>query len=480
MFKRSSLINVLPTTEFAGINRLNGLQNYVFPLLAGFVSLLVYSITLAPDLTWANFGSDGGELITASITWGIPHPPGYPTYIILGKLFSLLPFGTLAWRFNLFSAVAAATAITFVTATSLDMLSTSNNRYLASMSAGIAMAFTPMLWSQAIITEVYALNIAVIAIFLWSLLKRRSALQTGLFAGLSITTHLTSLMVLPMAFALTPRKHWKRLLAGAAIGLSPLLILPILGRSVSPVIWGNPSTPSGWWWLVSGQIYHANLVVSPISTLLPKISQLSVTMLRQLVWVGWLFVVLGIASRLIERRVLSWLLITSLAYLSYNFFYVPDDAIVTVLPIFILLGPALAAGLSQIGFWSFFLPLALLIANYQTLDLHENRSLRPMAYQIFDAAPQNAILLTPGDQSIFTLWYFYYGEAYRQDLALVDTNLFAFEWYRHRLSNSYPDLLAVEEDNVDAFIKSNGRSRPICFVPPNLDGDLDCYPKNEI
>ena len=104
--------------------------------VAGSLALLIYLLTLAPDLTLSNFGSDGGELITAAVTLGIPHPPGYPTYVLMGKLFSLLPVGTIAWRFNFFSAVAAATAAGFVSATSHEALRSNKSVWPAALATG--------------------------------------------------------------------------------------------------------------------------------------------------------------------------------------------------------------------------------------------------------------------------------------------------------------------------------------------------------
>ena len=65
---------------------------------------------MAPGITWAYEGWDGAELITASYRLGIPHPPGYPTYAMVGWLFSHLPIGAIAWRYSLLSAVAVAGA----------------------------------------------------------------------------------------------------------------------------------------------------------------------------------------------------------------------------------------------------------------------------------------------------------------------------------------------------------------------------------
>jgi hypothetical protein len=59
--------------------------------------LAIYSSTLAPGLTWANSGSDGGDLIAAAATGGVPHPTGYPLYLLLARLFQILPVGSLAF-----------------------------------------------------------------------------------------------------------------------------------------------------------------------------------------------------------------------------------------------------------------------------------------------------------------------------------------------------------------------------------------------
>jgi len=62
------------------------------------ISLLgIYLITLATGLTWANGGSDGGDLIAASITGGVAHPTGHPLYLFVARLFQYIPIGTLAF-----------------------------------------------------------------------------------------------------------------------------------------------------------------------------------------------------------------------------------------------------------------------------------------------------------------------------------------------------------------------------------------------
>ena len=50
------------------------------PALVAVALLPIYLTTLAPGLTWANDGADGGDLVTAAATLGVAHPTGYPLY----------------------------------------------------------------------------------------------------------------------------------------------------------------------------------------------------------------------------------------------------------------------------------------------------------------------------------------------------------------------------------------------------------------
>ena len=448
--------------------------NYLLPAAAGIVALLLYGITMAPDLTWSHFGGDGGELITASVTSGIPHPPGYPTYVVLGKLIDLIPVGTVAWRFNLMSAVAAAVTTAFVTSTALNTLEAKRNREIVSLATGLTVAFAPLFWSQAIIAEVYALNTAFLAIFLWSLLGQRSPLISGLFLGLAVTSHLSSLLLLPLALLLVPRSGWKYLVAGLLIGLTPLLILPVLAASNSPVKWGDPATLSGWWWLVSGRLYHANLRLPESGDAWAKLGSMSGILAKQFLYAGWLLAALGISTGIVDRLTTLALTAAALLYFVYGFLYQTDDAVIQLLPALLLLSSLLAAGLSRLGSWSLLLPLGLLLINFQVLNLHNENEVRPLAANILTAAPQNSVLLTPGDQSIFALWYYHHVEELRPDLAVVDAGLLAFDWYRRHIGEQYPDLTALQQDDVEAFRAENGRSRPVCDVAPALGGLSGC------
>ncbi len=222
------------------------------PLLILASSLLgVYLYTLAPGLTWANDGSDGGDLITAAYTGGIAHPTGYPLYLILARLFQFIPIGSLAFRTNLMSAlfaVLSAVLLYRIVSRSLDDLGFEHT-WFAGMTAGFAFGLSPLLWSQAVITEVHTLqafltvSILYLYIFPFRALEQKHLERLrGLVLGLAMGNHVTTVFLIPLAFfsGITGRQGERTLenpgsfasslarqLVWLAIGLSIYLTLPL-------------------------------------------------------------------------------------------------------------------------------------------------------------------------------------------------------------------------------------------------------------
>jgi len=96
-----SSVRALQRTELAG--------KVVGTACVALIAVL-YIVTLYPSLP----GGDSGELIVASCSLGLPHPPGYPLFAMIGWLFTHIPFGSFAWRVNLFSAVCGIIASAFL------------------------------------------------------------------------------------------------------------------------------------------------------------------------------------------------------------------------------------------------------------------------------------------------------------------------------------------------------------------------------
>ncbi len=456
----------------------------VAALVTAGLTLLVYSFTLAPDLTWENFGGDGGDLITAAATWGVPHPPGYPTYVLLGKLFSLLPIGTTAYRFNLFSAVCMAVAVGFVAGTAVTLTAIQENgtqmntdkhgfrsvkicaHLCPSIAVGLAFAFAPLVWSQATIAEVYGLNLAMLAALVWALVGKRPSFLIGLLFGLSLTTHITSIFFAPLVLFNVPKSQWHRLGIGVLLGVAPYLLIFAFARSGSPVIWGNAGTFAGWWWLVSGQAYRGYTFGLPMAMLGSRLLAWGWALLNQFTLLGLPLVIIG-GIRLVKRERQIRLVvgggITAVFILIYAVTYRPEDAIILLLPVILLSALCLYPALQTLEKLALLLPLALLLLNFNLQNLQQS-NLRSRVLATFNALPAQAVVMTPGDTTIFTLWYFQQIEMMGTDLVLVDSDLFAFDWYRQQLKQNYPFLVALERDDLDAFQAINGQSRPMCHV----------------
>ena len=171
-------------------------------------TLLLYSWTLAPTVTL----TDSGELIVVARGLGVAHPPGFPLWIILAHLASLVPLGNVAVRINFSSALFAALASAMLTLVVAELMITASYligpkrrgkgaqrgkktpRYAASggkdadsgvgrllvlapaIGAGLLMGFSRTLWSYATIAEVYTLNTLLICVIFFLMLRWRRSI----------------------------------------------------------------------------------------------------------------------------------------------------------------------------------------------------------------------------------------------------------------------------------------------------------------
>jgi Protein of unknown function (DUF2723) len=206
----------------AGSEHLTTRLDALLALLVGGASLALYVRTLAPSV----LAGDSAEFQVLAYQLGIAHTPGYPVYMLLANLFTLLPIGDIAYRVNLFSACTAAVAVAGVyLATRL----LARDR-LAALFGGLALAVGFTFWSQAVIAEVYAPGAALVALIWCGLLAwYRSGRPwplffAGLCGGLSLGVHSSVALFAPAVslFLWLNRKRWaicwRPAVLGAAVG----------------------------------------------------------------------------------------------------------------------------------------------------------------------------------------------------------------------------------------------------------------------
>ena len=160
---------------------------------------------------------DDGLFITTATFAGVAHPPGYPLYILLGWLATLVPLGEVAWRVHALSGLMGALACACV---AWIVLRRTGNRP-AALLAGAALAVSEHFWSQAIIADVYTTNAA--AVFLTMALAQEAAaarsarlwVAAAAVCGLGLANHYPLLILaspLFLAYAVgSGRDFWRRL-----------------------------------------------------------------------------------------------------------------------------------------------------------------------------------------------------------------------------------------------------------------------------
>ncbi|MCX6695235.1 MAG: DUF2723 domain-containing protein, partial [Candidatus Altiarchaeota archaeon] len=211
-------------------------------------SLIVYYATLSPGI----YAGDSGDFITAAYTLGIPHPAGFPIYTILGKIFTLIPYGNVAFRINLMNAIftALTAAVLYHTVVLL-----TKSRF-SGAGASLMLAFSYTLWNQNALGKSYCLNALVFSVLvylavLWIKTKQEKCLYYLAFIyGLSLTNHISIAVLLPAFIYLAWRTNKKSLkmetvrnaILLSVAGLCFYLYLPIRARMKPEHNWGDPET----------------------------------------------------------------------------------------------------------------------------------------------------------------------------------------------------------------------------------------------
>lgn len=201
--------------------------------LIGILALLNYLSTLAPTV----LGTDAGRFQAKAYYLGVGHPTGYPTFILLGKLFTFLPVGDVAYRVNLSSAVYGAVAVALFFLFVKRLAGT-----IGALTASVAFALSHTFWEQTAIAEVYTLNVLFIcATFVTLLVWRENRrpiylVLTAFLIGLAMTNHMTSGLLILTAVVFVSLTDWRCLrdwklsakaLLAFLLGLTPYLYIPI-------------------------------------------------------------------------------------------------------------------------------------------------------------------------------------------------------------------------------------------------------------
>ncbi len=492
-----------------------GLIPYTPPLIgwaAAAVTLFAFGIYLRTMMPSTGFW-DTGEAQTVPHTLSIFHPTGFPTYAMVGWLWSQLPIGSVAWRMNLLSAVSVALAAGLVVLITGHLVE-GQHRGRAAASAAIAggaFAFAAEPWEIALRADVHALHVLIAALiiwllFVWAAAERAGARRAGwwlaaaaLAFGIGMGNHpLTGLMAFGVAVwivAVRPDmwRQWRLVLAcGAllAVGLlATYAYIPIRAaiQPAPPLFYAHPDTFDRFRYLVFAEQFH-NLFDDfnqPFSAIGAKWVKAESVLQLQYWGPGWLLVAWGAATLAVRRLgafLFLALIVAGNVLYSMNFRDGDIDRyyMTTVVATAPLLGVAVASvasavaragadisrrSASRIGrrraatlaggvllLLAAALPAASLVSLYRTRDQSQNYDADRWVASVYAALPRNAVVMSWWSYST-PLWYHRWVLGERPDVTIIDE--------RNILDDGYGTLWLA----VRAFYPE----RPVYIVPPEWD-----------
>jgi len=191
--------------------------NRMFAFVVFIISFLVYLKTIAPTTSFW----DCGEFITCSYILGVPHPPGAPLYILVGRIFSMIPFvQDIGMRVNVISSLASAITVMFTYLIIVRLITIFlgkpkdvNDRiilYASGIIGALTFAFTDSFWFNAVEAEVYAISMFFTSFVIWLILiwweradepsSDKYILLIAYLVGLAIGVHLLMILALWAVF----------------------------------------------------------------------------------------------------------------------------------------------------------------------------------------------------------------------------------------------------------------------------------------
>ncbi|MCI0472565.1 MAG: DUF2723 domain-containing protein, partial [Ignavibacteria bacterium] len=241
-------------------------MNKAIGLILFLLSFGIYLITLSPSI----YPEDSAELTAVIYNSGIAHSPGYPLYTICGKLLcSIVPFGNISYRTNIYSSLFAGGSVLLIYYILLLII---ENPFPSAITA-MCSAFSYVLWYSSAITEVYTMYCFFCLLLIYITLywyrktnceKTNLLFLFGFTTGLSLVTHYLVMGILPFLFLFIlfnlPKKELNFKNVSYAVftlllGLTPFIFL-ILRSIRNPIIdGGNPETIRNFLRMVSRQDY---------------------------------------------------------------------------------------------------------------------------------------------------------------------------------------------------------------------------------
>lgn len=485
----------------------------------GLAALAVYVPRVYPSVP----GGDAGELIVAASRLEIAHPPGYPLYTLLAHVATWLPFGSVAWRVHLFSAICQAGAAALVAAS----VRGATRSTFAAVVAGLAFAFSPLVFTYAVGAEVFGLHDLLVAALVFATLRWRQrgggierAAAVAAIIGLGLAHHHTivfyALPVLGWLLWCERDLRTPRALAMLAVaisaGLAWYLYLPLAARTATTLSWGDPGTLTGFVDHLLRRDYgtfQLGAGVEPgASTFATRLAAWAVHTLDATLYLGAALAIAGAVVWLVARRaalehawVALWVGALALYVLGFHAlanlpvadplyrsvtarFWQQSDVVVFML-LGLGLGACAGAGAGPAARAVAVTAGVVLVAvqlgrGAGTHDHRDDDTVARYGRALLEPLAPDAVLLTRGDLVTNVVRYLQAVDGVRADVVVLDQELLTKPWYVARAVREHPDLAfpgtrydptAPDGFSMRSFLDANAGHRPFAVYPDWKPGD---------
>lgn len=420
--------------------------------VAGLTATLIFLIylgMLAPTV----FINDSAELAAGASSLGIVHSPGYPVYMLVARAFTYLPFGDIAYRVNLLSAVSTVGAIFFLV---LLLRQLHIPKPIAALTACL-FAFNFYTWSLSVIAEVYTFQVWLLIIMLWGAWQwQKSGQRVFLYAvtgllGVSAANNPATILWwggILLLLGLARRLSWRTAIGAIitfGVGLAFILYLPIRSQA-APLLnqagfydaFGqflpfDLRNPFALIWYVTGGPFHQSI---GNYTLLEAVTEIKGTILRINAAFLGIGLPLGLWGVIIlwrkKPRIAVAFLLTMLPHLLFFTFYRVPDKDTMFIPVYIVWVIFIGIGLSHLAtlmpqrarplLWA--IPLLFFGVNQPYIDVDDHYTMQVQSRVRLESAEPNSTYI--GTWSVATaMQYLQSAEELRTDVSVI--NLFLID-----------------------------------------------------
>ena len=436
---------------------------------------------------------DSGELILAAATGDLAHPPGFPAYVLLGRLFSWLPIGSPAFRLSLMSAFFGAVTLGLLAlllaalARRVGHRGTSLDGFLFATSALLPLLSESFV-AYATVAEVYTFNTALFVGALVLLAERMSTFGVrvlGLVVGLGLAGHHASWVLWGPALALfylvgrradgplssrswteMPRRLRELLpaLPWTVLGLATYLYLPVAARAAW-LGWGDVTSWQRFWWHVSAGQYRAYWSQMTFERWTAGLVGLGELLGTHFTIFGAVVAMVGLVLWWRLDRAVWMLLVTgTVCTVAYVAAYdIAEDGDAYLLPIFLLyvvawtaipltarqILPSRKAGAvstaTVLALWTALasqMPAGSGVHRLFTLQGRADEGLARVYVEdlVADVAP-GGLVLTKDWQFHAPFLYLQRLQGFRSDLTVINLNLLRYSWYLKHLDRATPPAM---------------------------------------